>query len=100
MDLKIKANSLKTKLNLATEAREEYPGLRAEWEAGAKNGYGVWKAKDGSSYVGEWKNNKSHGYGVHHWKSGDKYEGQWVDGLKSGSGTERFSNGDTYTGPY
>lgn len=43
-----------------------------EWVDGTKDGYGVWKGKNGDSYIGEWKNSKAHGYGVHTWPSGDK----------------------------
>ena len=42
-----------------------------------KNGFGIQKWADGSSYVGFWKKDLANGYGVLKFKNGDVYEGQF-----------------------
>ena len=34
-----------------------------EWKAGSFNGWGIYKERDGTSYLGQFKNDKRHGKG-------------------------------------
>ncbi len=61
-------------------------------------GYGTYKWKSGSKYVGDWKDNKRHGYGSYFFNNGAKYIGKYVYNKMQGYGTYYFSNGDKYTG--
>ncbi len=59
-----------------------------------KDGYGVYKHKNGDSYEGYWKYGRLNGKGKYLFKSGDYQEGEWVNDSFEGYGTY-FSSSDT-----
>ncbi len=41
------------------------------------NGYGIYKFKSGSVYMGEWVNGKAEGKGLYEFNNGAIYDGDW-----------------------
>ena len=52
-----------------------------------KIGFGTFKYKNGSIYVGEWWNNEMNGKGTLIWPDGSVYVGGFKNGLYNGKGT-------------
>lgn len=55
--------------------------------AGKRHGFGMFKWKDNSTYIGNWVNDKAYGHGRMNHKDGDYYEGMWKDDKAEGYGT-------------
>ena len=44
------------------------------------HGNGVYKWKDGRSYIGQYVKDRKHGKGQYTWSDGRQYNGEWKDG--------------------
>ncbi len=53
---------------------------------GRREGFGVYRYKDGSVYTGQWARNVRHGIGRHVSLNGDLYVGDYVDDKRHGLG--------------
>jgi hypothetical protein len=90
---------------------------------GMKNGKGIYKWHDGSTYEGDfeedlrhgnghfwWANGESYkgdylrdkrtGHGIYHWPDGANYEGSFLNGKRHGVGTYLSSDRDVYVGEW
>ena len=67
---------------------------------GIKEGYGVFKFKNGDIYEGYYKNNEKDGKGILKYHDGDIYDGYFKNGKREGKGIYTFNNGDKYEGKY
>ncbi|EGD75828.1 MORN repeat-containing protein 4 [Salpingoeca rosetta] len=66
---------------------------KGEFSNGMNSGYGVLTFADGSKYEGQFSDGKYHGYGVFSGKDGMKYEGEFNDGKANGAGKVTFPDG-------
>jgi hypothetical protein len=70
-------------------------------QQGVREGVGVMKYEDGSTYVGEWSGDKKHGSGTtRNAIKGTNYFGEWAEGVKHGKGVLFWKNGDMYAGDF
>jgi hypothetical protein len=76
---------------------ETYQGFCA---AGAADGHGEWRKKNGNTYVGEWHEGLFHGHGTCTGRGGYKHVGNWKANLPHGQGTRIYSDGRTYEGEW
>lgn len=63
-------------------------------------GYGTFKAADGSRYQGGWANDLKHGLGKKFYSNGDKYDGIWKHGKPDGPGRYVWADGNEYNGEW
>lgn len=68
-------------------------------DSGQRDGYGLLKAEDGSTYTGQWANSCREGQGTLFFDGG-VFEGQWHKNDANGEGIVHFQNGDTFRGTY
>lgn len=79
------------------KASRVYMGHRNDF--GQRDGYGLLKAEDGSTYTGQWTNSRREGQGTLFFDGG-VFEGQWHKNNANGEGIVHFQNGDTFRGTY
>ena len=70
------------------------------WQDGKKCGQGLYRFRNGGSYLGEFLDDLSHGKGVRVYSSGNYYDGMFLAGKKHGIGIMNFRNGDKYEGEW
>jgi len=75
----------------------QYLGFRSS--TGQRDGFGVLRGKDGTTYSGQWLSGKRSGHGALFFEGG-VFEGTWEKGNATGSGNVYFKNGDQFAGPY
>lgn len=75
----------------------QYLGFRSS--GGQRDGFGVLRGKDGTTYSGQWKGGKREGHGALFFEGG-VFEGSWERGNAIGTGNVYFKNGDRFVGPY
>jgi len=75
----------------------QYLGFRNE--TGQKEGFGVLRGKDGTTYTGQWVNGRRDGHGTLFFNGG-VFEGDWDNGNATGRGSVYFKNGDNFVGSY
>jgi hypothetical protein len=80
------------------------PGAVASWRAQSKsshgcrsgdcrNGTGVYRWRDGSSYAGGFRDSRPDGQGTWEHPDGARYQGEWKLGVRHGRGSERTATG-------
>jgi len=69
-----------------------------DFDAGKKDGYGVYKWPDDSKYSGQWKANRIHGHGHYIDADGREIRGVWHDGALHGCCRCLWPDGRTYCG--
>jgi len=79
------------------ELNNHYLGFRNP--AGSREGFGVLRGRDGTTYSGQWNGGKRDGHGALFFDGG-VFEGEWKDGNAQGFGNVYFKNGDHFGGPY
>ena len=70
---------------------------------GKPNGYGQYKWKNGSSYIGEFQNGLKFGFGKYRKSKANQtnmYEGQYFKDKKHGFGIAKWASGNVYRGQY
>jgi hypothetical protein len=70
------------------------------WKEGKKSGQGLYRFRNGGSYLGNFFEDSPSGVGKRVYSSGNFYEGNFVAGKKSGNGIMTFKNGDIYQGEW
>ena len=73
----------------------EYDGMRRDNQ---REGYGQYKWRNGSIYIGQWSNDLFSGYGKLVWMAGEVYEGYFVKGNRDGQGRLIWKSGNTFEG--
>jgi hypothetical protein len=63
-----------------------------------ENGYGTYRFKDSSEYVGTFRNFLPHGEGVVYYSNGERYEGEMARGAFNGEGTLYRLDGSRISG--
>lgn len=67
-------------------------------EGDCQNGYGTYRFKDSSRYVGTFKDFFPHGKGTVYYSNGERYEGEMANGAFNGQGTLYRRNGSQVSG--
>lgn len=70
------------------------------YKGGKKNGWGIYRWRDGKRYVGTYANGERHGQGTLYYPGGDRYEGLFVHDKMNDFGTYYYSDGNKYTGNF
>lgn len=68
--------------------------------SGKKHGFGMFRWKDKSSYIGQWLEDKAHGHGRMNHRDGDVYEGLWKQDKAEGFGTYIRKDGTVFQGEW
>jgi len=68
--------------------------------SGEKNGQGIYRWKDGSTYEGEYAKGKRHGIGKFLWANGESYKGEYQNDERTGSGEYIWPDGSRYAGQF
>ena len=58
-----------------------------------RNGFGIFKDKNGDIFEGNWKNNMKNGEGIYYFKNSSRFLCKWKDDLKNGKGFLFLKNG-------
>ena len=66
------------------------------FQAGKKNGKGIYMWPNGQTYDGEFRNDECSGFGILHYPDGKRFEGPWKEGKKHGKGIYAWPNGAKY----
>jgi len=67
---------------------------------GKKQGKGLYKWHDGSSYEGDFDNDLRHGNGFFRWANGETYKGDYLKDARTGHGIYKWPDGSSYDGSY
>ena len=67
---------------------------------GKKNGKGVYKWHDGSTYEGDFEEDLRHGNGHFKWANGESYKGDYLRDERTGHGTYNWPDGSSYEGSF
>ena len=51
----------------------------SQWDMDKREGHGLYKYKNGTTYEGEWLDDKANGQGVYTHANGARYSGGWLD---------------------
>ena len=65
-----------------------------------KNGQGIQRNEDGSTYVGAFKEGKENGQGTYNNPNGSKYIGEYKDSKPNGQGTMTYPDGEKCEGEW
>ena len=68
-----------------------------EFRNGSRNGFGFWISNyldtASDSYEGQYLTDKKNGYGIYKWRDGTMYEGEFLNDLKHGEGFITYGDG-------
>ena len=67
---------------------------------GKKNGKGIYKWHDGSTYEGDFEDDLRHGNGSFKWANGESYKGDYLHDKRTGYGIYNWPDGSTYEGSF
>ena len=67
---------------------------------GKKNGKGIYKWHDGSTYEGDFEEDLRHGSGHFGWTNGESYKGDYLQDKRTGHGIYNWPDGSTYEGSF
>ena len=75
------------------------------WDSDQRHGKGkfIWNRMLKSQmefYDGEWVNDRKEGFGLYKYKNGSTYEGKWVNGVREGTGIFQYPDGSYYNGDF
>ncbi|KAL8437194.1 hypothetical protein ACSSS7_001112 [Eimeria intestinalis] len=73
---------------------------KGQYKAGMKHGKGAFMWPDGSVYEGQFEENNIHGFGTYTWGDKKRYTGQWVHNHMDGQGQMRLADGRIHEGGY
>jgi hypothetical protein len=71
-----------------------------EWKKGKREGEGVLRLDNGSTYRGSFKGHMFDGFGEQKLPDGEVYKGEWVHGMREGTGMLLVPNMDAYYGKF
>ena len=67
---------------------------------GKKEGSGIYRWKDGSTYEGNYLEGKRHGHGKFLWANGESYKGEYHHDERTGFGEYLWPDGSRYSGDF
>jgi hypothetical protein len=67
---------------------------------GKKEGSGIYRWKDGSTYEGNYLEGKRHGHGKFLWANGESYKGEYHHDERTGFGEYLWPDGSRYSGQF
>ena len=67
---------------------------------GKKNGKGIYKWLDGSTYEGDFEEDLRHGNGLFQWANGESYKGDYLRDERTGHGVYNWPDGASYEGSF
>lgn len=82
-------------------AYDDHSTYEGAWEGHEKEGFGVLRTVEGTSFIGSFKASLVHGYGKHLFQGGTgSYVGEFAQGRYHGHGCFTAPNGDTFEGQF